>query len=42
MAMRLAPATPDARTELVYETAYAMEVLLYGASLALAVWLLYS
>lgn len=42
MAMRLATATPLVRSELVYETAYAFEVLLYGASLALAVWLLYS
>lgn len=40
--MRLAPATLEARTEFLYETAYTMEVLLYGASLALAVWLLYS
>ena len=42
MAMSFAPATAQGRAAALYETAYAMEVLLYGASLALAVWLLYS
>lgn len=42
MAMRFVPAPALARNELLYETAYAVEVLLYGASLALAAWLLYS